>query len=73
VETHSDLVIDDEGAEVLEVFMGVVGGEGDQQEENPCKESRQGLAIQKWLPWRRNTIFQVLPQGSELHPVNAPA
>jgi hypothetical protein len=27
VETHSDLVIDGEGAEVLEIAMAVVGGE----------------------------------------------
>jgi hypothetical protein len=50
VETHSDLVIDDEGPEVLEVFMGVVGGEGDQQEENTFEPGRQGLLIQEgWL------------------------
>ena len=51
METHSDLLIDGEGADVLEVAIAVVGGEGDQQEENACNEGRQGLAIQK--RWRR--------------------
>ena len=53
VETHSDLLIDGEGAEVLEVAIAVVGGEGDQQEENACNEGRQVLAIHKGFPGRR--------------------
>ena len=47
METHCDLVIDGEGAEVLEVAMGVVGGEGDQKEQNACDKSGGCLAIQK--------------------------
>jgi hypothetical protein len=50
VETHSDLLIDGEGADVLEVAIAVVGGKGDQQEENACNEGRQGLAIHQGFP-----------------------
>jgi hypothetical protein len=52
VETHSDLLIDGEGAEVLKVAMGVVGGERDQKEENTGEKGREGFAIQKRLPRR---------------------
>jgi hypothetical protein len=47
VETHSDLLIDGEGAEVLEVAMGVAGGEGDQKEKNAGDKGGGCLAIQK--------------------------
>ncbi|MEB3184561.1 MAG: hypothetical protein VKM97_01610 [Cyanobacteriota bacterium] len=47
METHCDLVIDGEGAEVLEVAMGVVGGEGDQKEKNAGDKGGGCLAIQK--------------------------
>ena len=49
METHSDLLIDGEGAEVLEVAIAVIGGEGDQKEENACQKSRQTLTIEKRL------------------------
>ena len=54
METHSDLLIDGEGADVLEVAIAVVGGKGDQQEENACNEGRQGLAIHQGFPGRRS-------------------
>ena len=54
METHSDLLIDGEGADLLEVAIALVGGEGDQQEESACNEGRQALAIHKGFPGRRS-------------------
>ena len=68
METHSDLLMDGEGAEVLEVAIAVVGGEGDQQEENTCEEGRQGLTIQKRWPRRRSAACCWFHQISDANP-----
>ena len=65
METHSDLLIDGEGAEELEVAIAVVGSEGDQQEEKACEEGRQDLAIQERSWWRRIADINGFCQSSE--------
>lgn len=49
METHSDLVIDGEGAEMGEIAIGVVGERRDQDQQDSRDQRRKGLAIEEGL------------------------